>query len=92
LSRFARYSHTGRWAPGLRYHPWPTESWPGDTLEIAPAALSGLPAATCLIGLKLPFGAGALGYLSYDFARLENPSGPGSADVQPARLQMGIYA
>ena len=91
IERFARYSIL---AAGPQAFVTPLADESGlDTLERLRAALSGLPAATWPDGLKLPFGAGALGYLSYDFGRrLETLPALASADVSLPSLQMGIYA
>lgn len=91
IERFARYSILAA-GPQACITPLADESGL-ETLERLRAALSGLPAATWPDGLKLPFGAGALGYLSYDFGRrLETLPVLASADVSLPSLQMGIYA
>ena len=56
------------------------------------SALAELGAASWPSELRLPFGAGALGFISYDFGRaLESLPEQALADIQLPGLQMGIY-
>ena len=55
-------------------------------------ALSTLGPASWPDDLQLPFGAGALGFVSYDFGRtLEDIPAQAKADIHLPLLQMGIY-
>ncbi|MFO7704268.1 MAG: aminodeoxychorismate synthase component I [Halopseudomonas sp.] len=89
--RFARYSILAA-GPQKLISPLPGETGQ-QTLERLRSALARLPAAAWPGGVSLPFGAGALGYLSYDFGRLlETLPDLALADVHLPTLHMGIYA
>ena len=91
IERFARYSILAA-EPRQVVAPLPDESGEA-TLARLRAALHTLPPATWPEGVTLPFGAGALGYISYDFGRLlESLPAQALADIQLPALQMGIYA
>ncbi|PKM05440.1 MAG: aminodeoxychorismate synthase, component I [Gammaproteobacteria bacterium HGW-Gammaproteobacteria-6] len=91
-ARFARYSVLAA-GPRMIISPEAGESGL-QTLGRLRQALATLPAASWPEGsARLPFGAGALGFLSYDFGRrLESLPEFALADVQLPDLQMGIYA
>ena len=62
------------------------------TIDRLRSALNQLGPATWPDDLQLPFGAGALGFISYDFGRnLESLPAHARADIQLPSLQMGIY-
>ncbi|WP_190324453.1 aminodeoxychorismate synthase component I [Pseudomonas profundi] len=64
----------------------------GAVLNRVRSALHDLGAARWPEGQELPFGAGALGFISYDFARLlERLPANAQADIQLPALQLGIY-
>lgn len=64
-----------------------------NTLNQLRAAIAELGPATWPADIELPFGAGALGFISYDFARLlEVLPDQAHADIRLPPLQMGIYA
>ena len=91
-ARFARYSILAA-GPRMIISPEAGESGL-DTLARLRQALAVLPAAAWPADAPhLPFGAGALGYLSYDFGRrLEKLPELALADVMLPDLHMGIYA
>ena len=63
-----------------------------QTLDRLRSALAQLGPASWPDQLQLPFGAGALGFISYDFGRsLENLPEQALADIQLPHLQLGIY-
>lgn len=91
IERFARYSILSA-GPREVVSPRPGESGTA-TLARLRSALQKLPPATWPDGTKLPFGAGALGFISYDFGRLlEALPSKAAADIRLPSLQMGIYA
>jgi len=77
--------------PSILLTPQPDE--PGrQTIERLRQALAELGPASWPQQLQLPFGAGALGFVSYDFGRaLETMPVQARADIQLPLLQMGIY-
>ncbi|WP_373187139.1 aminodeoxychorismate synthase component I [Halopseudomonas sp.] len=91
IQRFARYSIL---SAGPRTTVSPLANETGEaTLARLRVALNTLPPATWPDGEQLPFGAGALGYVSYDFGRLlESLPNLAVADIRLPALQMGIYA
>ncbi|WP_256663798.1 aminodeoxychorismate synthase component I [Pseudomonas sp. gcc21] len=63
-----------------------------EVLDRLRNALHTLGSARWPDGEALPFGAGALGFISYDFARLlEQLPADAQADIRLPRLQMGVY-
>lgn len=63
-----------------------------STIERLRTALKALGPASWPEQLQLPFGAGALGFISYDFGRaLERIPEQTNPDIQLPALQMGIY-
>src|SRR5690554_6832744 len=63
-----------------------------QTIDRLRTAISQLGPAGWPEELQLPFGAGALGFISYDFGRnLENLPEQALADISLPSLQMGIY-
>lgn len=63
-----------------------------DCIRQLRAAIAALGPADWPEDLQLPFGAGALGFVSYDFARLlENLPSIAQADIRLPAMQMGIY-
>ena len=63
-----------------------------QTLDRLRSALAELGPASWPSDLRLPFGAGALGFISYDFGRaLESLPVRARADIQLPCLQMGIH-
>ena len=63
-----------------------------ETIGRLRSALDQLGPATWPDALQLPFGAGALGFISYDFGRaLESLPEQARADIPLPSLQMGIY-
>ncbi|HDZ57494.1 MAG TPA: aminodeoxychorismate synthase component I [Pseudomonas xinjiangensis] len=71
--------------------PAPGESGP-ETLQRLRDALKDLGPAAWPDGIALPFGAGALGFISYDFARhLEPLPACAKTDVRLPALQFGLY-
>ncbi|MBL4834816.1 MAG: aminodeoxychorismate synthase component I [Pseudomonas sp.] len=91
IERFARYSIL---SAGPRHSVTPTPNEAGHaTLARLRIALKELPPATWPEGTQLPFGAGALGYVSYDFTRLLEPMPTRAlADIRLPAMQMGVYA
>ncbi|WP_339648441.1 aminodeoxychorismate synthase component I [Halopseudomonas pelagia] len=89
--RFARYSIL---AAGPQKLISPQSGETGlRVLERLRAAIHELAPASWPEGAELPFGAGALGYISYDFGRiLETLPSSAQADIRLPSLQMGIYA
>ncbi len=77
--------------PAALLQPQPNE--PGrQTIERLRQALAELGPARWPEELQLPFGAGALGFVSYDFGRaLERMPEQARADIRLSTLQMGIY-
>ncbi|UAW97050.1 aminodeoxychorismate synthase component I [Halopseudomonas nanhaiensis] len=87
---FSRYSILCA-GPSERIEPLPDESGE-QTLHRIRVALYDLGAPTWPGGIDLPFGAGAVGYLAYDFARrLERLPHQASLDVDFPDLGLGIY-
>jgi para-aminobenzoate synthetase component 1 len=90
LERFARYSILSA-GPLQLISPRPDESG-AATLARLRNALQILAPATWPDKIHLPFGAGALGFVSYDFGRLlENLTSQATVDISLPALQMGIY-
>ncbi|MFT6466533.1 aminodeoxychorismate synthase component I [Halopseudomonas laoshanensis] len=90
IERFARYSILAA-GPQALIEPRANETGL-QTLARLRDALSHFPAARWPEHVSLPFGAGALGYLSYDFGRLlETLPALADADVRLPSLKMGIY-
>lgn len=90
IERFARYSILAA-DPQLLIRPLAEETGQ-QTFGRLRAALATLPSARWPDNISLPFGAGALGYLSYDFGRLlETLPALALADVRLPSSQMGIY-
>lgn len=89
--RFARYSILAA-GPRKCISPLPGESG-SEVLARLRSAVSELAPATWPQAVDLPFGAGALGYISYDFGRtLETLPEVAKADIRLPLLQMGVYA
>ena len=77
--------------PVAYIEPLPNETATG-TLDRVRRALFELGAATWPEGSELPFGAGAVGYIAYDFARhLEFLPQYATADISMPSLGLGIY-
>ncbi|GGD09951.1 aminodeoxychorismate synthase component I [Halopseudomonas salina] len=91
IERFARFSILAA-GPRRIISPSPGESGK-SVLSRLRGALSELPPAAWPDDISLPFGAGALGFISYDFGRLLEVLPTGStADISLPLLEMGIYA
>lgn len=88
--RFARFSILSA-GPRQIISPSPGESGK-SALSRLRRALAKLPPAAWPDDISLPFGAGALGFISYDFGRLLEvlPTGA-TADISLPSLEMGIY-
>ncbi len=90
IERFARYSILSA-GPQQIISPSPGEAGK-STLARLRNALAELPPATWPEDINLPFGAGALGFISYDFGRLlEVLPTRATADIHLPLLEMGIY-
>lgn len=97
LDSAATGGQTGRYSimsagPILIIRPAPNESGCA-VLDRVRSALRALGPARWPDEHQLPFGAGALGFISYDFARLlERLPTNAQADIRLPALQMGVYA
>lgn len=90
IERFARYSIMAA-GPLQVTSPGPDESGK-QVLARLRKSLASLPPAQWPEDLELPFGAGVLGYVSYDFGRLlETLPSQAQADIELPNLQMGLY-
>lgn len=91
IERFARFSILSA-GPRQVIVPSPGESG-NSVLSRLRGALGELPPAAWPEEIYLPFGAGALGFISYDFGRLlEVLPAWAAADISLPLLEMGIYS